>query len=312
MGTDIHGVIQVYKNGEWFTVANGYEMQNYDIFGMLAGVRDHYSLNEFERKGLPEDFEMDADTCQHIFKINTLFEDEIASKLNPRYVISNRQSTKEKYLSLGAGGDPTSFLDAYGKIEKRYSDYKEEDEEEDEDDKKLRERLKTTKCTAYYVGEHSHTWFIYEDLKNLIDLDRMAVLSGIISEADYKKWDKISEPKHITHLDFKTKLIVARMMINGNPTFASDIADGIGAIWTPEKYEAHLMKDVPAEETSGFHLNAELNKIEIPRDLHIDVSWSKSYSKLVDRYFVEFVKNLGTMAEIYGNENVRWVIGFDS
>ena len=165
------------------------------------------------------------------------------------------------------------------------------------------------------MGEHSYSWFNYGDLKKLIDLDRIATLSGLVRNTDYDEWDKISEPKHMTHLSLKSKLIVAKMTINGSPNFASGITDDIGEIWTPEEYAIQLAKCTPVNETDKngrFNLHEELNKIAIPENLRINVSWSKSYAKLLDIYFIEFVKNLGIMAEMYGEENVRWIIGFDS
>lgn len=66
MGTDIHSVAQVRKNDNWVTVdttIDGDE-RNYELFGLLAGVRG-WSSPISEPRGLPKDFEINS--CQHSF-----------------------------------------------------------------------------------------------------------------------------------------------------------------------------------------------------------------------------------------------------
>jgi len=44
MGTDIHAVVQRRKNGQWITYAEGYESRNYDVFSILADVRNGHGF----------------------------------------------------------------------------------------------------------------------------------------------------------------------------------------------------------------------------------------------------------------------------
>ena len=58
MGWDIHSVTQILTAGKWVTVEHGTADGNrdYDLFGLLAGVRD-YPHPIAPPRGFPEDFE---------------------------------------------------------------------------------------------------------------------------------------------------------------------------------------------------------------------------------------------------------------
>lgn len=72
VGTDIHPVLQVKKDGEWKTVDLGMEPQgrwkntiydgrNYVLFSILAGVRDAWDIVPIaEPKDLPDDFHFEG------------------------------------------------------------------------------------------------------------------------------------------------------------------------------------------------------------------------------------------------------------
>ncbi|MEP6754664.1 MAG: hypothetical protein ABJA67_04110 [Chthonomonadales bacterium] len=74
MGTDIHSVLQVKRDGVWVSFALGYNDRNYHVFGMLADVRNgsrsdgEKAGDEYEPistpRGLPADFVVDED-CVH-------------------------------------------------------------------------------------------------------------------------------------------------------------------------------------------------------------------------------------------------------
>ena len=65
MGTDIHAVVQHKVKGKWVTYAEGYPHRRYDVFAVMANVRNGRGfagciLNDglkviSEPKGLPED-----------------------------------------------------------------------------------------------------------------------------------------------------------------------------------------------------------------------------------------------------------------
>lgn len=58
MGWDIHSVAQILTEGEWVTVeTHFYERRAYDMFGMLAGIRNQDPI--VEPRGFPKDFEVD-------------------------------------------------------------------------------------------------------------------------------------------------------------------------------------------------------------------------------------------------------------
>lgn len=73
MGTDIHSIAQVNRDGRWQTVAIGIDgdQRSYNTFAMLANVRNGYGFAGcrtstgfpviHERRGLPEDLEADED-----------------------------------------------------------------------------------------------------------------------------------------------------------------------------------------------------------------------------------------------------------
>jgi hypothetical protein len=63
MGCDIHSVIQVRRvsepleEGSWKTIGEGLEERNYQVFGILADVRNARGLMPISRpRGFPEDF----------------------------------------------------------------------------------------------------------------------------------------------------------------------------------------------------------------------------------------------------------------
>ena len=65
MGADIHAVVQRKKDGKWITYAEGYSRRNYDVFAVMANVRNGHGfagclLSDglkvvHEPKGLPKD-----------------------------------------------------------------------------------------------------------------------------------------------------------------------------------------------------------------------------------------------------------------
>lgn len=86
MGTDIHGVVQVKKDdGTWQTVLGMYRGRNYDLFAILADVRNSYGFAGVSRgdrfepiadsRGLPSDVNNDNfDFGDHSFSWVTLRE----------------------------------------------------------------------------------------------------------------------------------------------------------------------------------------------------------------------------------------------
>ena len=73
MGTDIHSIAQVKRDGRWTTVAIGIDgdQRNYNTFAMLANVRNDYGFAGcrtstgfpviHEPRGLPEDLKTNED-----------------------------------------------------------------------------------------------------------------------------------------------------------------------------------------------------------------------------------------------------------
>ena len=72
MGADIHAVVQV-RDGDTWKIVNTpaemldcgeapWELRNYTLFGVLAGVRDHDVTPIAEPRGLPDDLEIDPDS----------------------------------------------------------------------------------------------------------------------------------------------------------------------------------------------------------------------------------------------------------
>ena len=72
MGTDIHTVVQVLRDGKWVTVAKDVATdRDYSLFAILAGVRNGYGFAGIptgdavkpisEPRGLPDDFLMDEE-----------------------------------------------------------------------------------------------------------------------------------------------------------------------------------------------------------------------------------------------------------
>ena len=73
MGTDIHSIAQVKRDGRWTTVAIGIDgdQRNYNTFAMLANVRNDYGFAGYrtstgfpvihEPRGLPEDLKTNED-----------------------------------------------------------------------------------------------------------------------------------------------------------------------------------------------------------------------------------------------------------
>lgn len=73
MGTDIHSIAQVKRDGQWVTVAIGIDgdQRSYNTFAMLADVRNGYGFAGCrtstgfpvirERRGLPEDLAAEVD-----------------------------------------------------------------------------------------------------------------------------------------------------------------------------------------------------------------------------------------------------------
>ena len=60
MGTDIHSIVEIRENDKWHYVPDmPYEFsranRDYDLFALLAGIRDDFCTNNFKVKGLPAD-----------------------------------------------------------------------------------------------------------------------------------------------------------------------------------------------------------------------------------------------------------------
>jgi hypothetical protein len=73
MGTDIHTIVQIKKAGEWVTVVkNAADERNYELFGLLAGVRGHDGPIE-PLRGLPPGIE-EIEGAEHSFTWYTLYE----------------------------------------------------------------------------------------------------------------------------------------------------------------------------------------------------------------------------------------------
>lgn len=80
MGTDIHSIAQVNRDGQWQTVAVGIDgdQRSYNTFAMLANVRNGYGFAGcrtstgfpviHEQRGLPEDLEADENAGLRVNK----------------------------------------------------------------------------------------------------------------------------------------------------------------------------------------------------------------------------------------------------
>ncbi len=60
MGSDIHGFLEVNTNGNWKIVENIPDNRNYDIFGLLFGVRNYVNAEPIaDRRGIPKYYSED-------------------------------------------------------------------------------------------------------------------------------------------------------------------------------------------------------------------------------------------------------------
>jgi hypothetical protein len=129
MGTDIHSVGQVKKNGEWVTRATspGGDDRNYDTFAVLADVRNGSGFAGvetgegwkvfFEARGLPEDIAVDQDNYHggewlgdHTHSYLTLKElKKIASYFEEKTYERRGMITKEQEKELKKGTLPNSW-----------------------------------------------------------------------------------------------------------------------------------------------------------------------------------------------------------
>lgn len=155
MGTDIHVVWQVRKNGAWIMVKNptnkdGHFVlfrRDYDAFSLLAGVRTGIIPYTpiAQGRGLPADFMpgIHAD------------DDDIASEYQKQFA----KAAFEK-----AGIDPPEDEVAFWDLP-----------------------LDLTIGFSDWLGEHSFSWCSLTDLA-IYDWNQSYPLSGYVSEVDYMSW----------------------------------------------------------------------------------------------------------------------------
>lgn len=118
MGTDIHGIFQVKRDGRWYDVQSMFnENRHYFLFAWLAGVRNGYGFAGIktheplvplsEPKGYPEDFEVD-DCNQYKITDNALrgkraewYKDEDANPGDPSHLMLWMGDHSHSWLSSG-------------------------------------------------------------------------------------------------------------------------------------------------------------------------------------------------------------------
>lgn len=142
MGCDIHIITEIKENNKWKYVPEipkSFDKRNYNLFAILAGVRDSWNSQIFEAKGLPNDisgkkfnFIRYRDEYKSVYETTEttclVINNEIIGKLwncqDERYKATKVKLTAEEYHKLKEfqEQDPAAYNSRFADLTKIISD----------------------------------------------------------------------------------------------------------------------------------------------------------------------------------------------